>query len=279
MFEQIGNGICLITSGPTSVPIDPVRSIENFSTGLRGARMAENFLAQKWNVIFLHRRGSARPFRHRIKIDMNLEKFEAVQHEWRRNKGRLLELEFEQLDEYFEKLEELARDLERTKTSRKMILLAAAVADFVCKSATSQKIDSSATFSAIQLDKVPKMIRPLTSQWAPSVDTFSFKLETDEQKIVQKAQKYFEQGVRGVVGNELTSRQGPKSAPRIFQLEKFFTNFFTIFFTNFFYVFFYEFFTNFRRLLFINCQQNWKVEIVWIHKESKFLTLCSEGTK
>ena len=38
------SGTVLITSGGTSVPIDPVRSIENFSTGTRGARLAEYFL-------------------------------------------------------------------------------------------------------------------------------------------------------------------------------------------------------------------------------------------
>jgi phosphopantothenate-cysteine ligase len=56
--ENIGNGVVLITSGPTSVPIDPVRSIENFSTGVRGARLAENFLKENWNVIFLYRNNS-----------------------------------------------------------------------------------------------------------------------------------------------------------------------------------------------------------------------------
>ena len=87
-----------------------------------------------------------------------------------------------------------------------MILLAAAVSDFVCKPKNS-KIDSSEDFSVIELDKVEKMIQPLTSQWAPSVSTFSFKLETDENNIERKARKYFDQGVSGVIGNELKSRR------------------------------------------------------------------------
>jgi phosphopantothenate-cysteine ligase len=69
--NHCSEGICLITSGPTSVPIDPVRSIENFSTGTRGARLAEYFLEEGWSVIFLYRENSVRPFRHRISIDMD----------------------------------------------------------------------------------------------------------------------------------------------------------------------------------------------------------------
>lgn len=206
MFENLGNGICLITSGATSVPIDPVRSIENFSTGVRGARLAENFLNQNWNVIFLYRQHSAQPFRHRVNIDLSIEKFQSIQNDWRINKNRLVEIPYLTLDDYFEKLESLSKELEGTKSSTKMILLAAAVSDFVCKS-TSSKIDSSEDFSVIELDKVPKLVKTLTSQWAPSVDTFSFKLETDENKIEGKARKYFDQGVKGIIGNELKSRR------------------------------------------------------------------------
>ena len=112
MFENIGNGICLITSGATSVPIDPVRSIENFSTGTRGARLAENFLKQNWNVIFLHRHNSAQPFRHRVKIELSLEKFQQIQTDWNINKNRLVEISFNTLDEYFDNLKSLSKQLE-----------------------------------------------------------------------------------------------------------------------------------------------------------------------
>lgn len=87
-----------------------------------------------------------------------------------------------------------------------MIFLAAAVSDFTCKSKTS-KIDSSEDFSSIELEKVPKLISTLTGTWAPTVSIFSFKLETDEEKIVKKSQKYFSQGVAGVIGNELLTRR------------------------------------------------------------------------
>ena len=73
--NSIKCGICIITSGPTSIPIDPVRSIENFSTGIRGARMAESFLKEGWTVVFLYRKNTARPFRHRLDIEMSLDSF------------------------------------------------------------------------------------------------------------------------------------------------------------------------------------------------------------
>lgn len=65
--------IVLITSGGTSIKLEKntVRSIENFSTGKRGALCAENFLESNYKVIFLHRRESCKPYLHRI----NLEKY------------------------------------------------------------------------------------------------------------------------------------------------------------------------------------------------------------
>ena len=49
--------IILVTSGGTSVPLElnTVRSIENFSTGTRGARSAEFFLKEGHPVIFFYR--------------------------------------------------------------------------------------------------------------------------------------------------------------------------------------------------------------------------------
>lgn len=39
-----------------------VRSIENFSTGLRGALSAEEFLKKGYEVIYLHRDNAILPF-------------------------------------------------------------------------------------------------------------------------------------------------------------------------------------------------------------------------
>jgi len=52
--------IIFITSGGTSVPLEKntVRSIENFSTGRRGALSAEYFLKAGFPVVFFYREGS-----------------------------------------------------------------------------------------------------------------------------------------------------------------------------------------------------------------------------
>ena len=47
----------------------------------------------------------------------------------------------------------------------------------------------------IELDKVEKILPSVTFSWAPSVSVFSFKLETEEEKVEPKAIKYFDQGI------------------------------------------------------------------------------------
>lgn len=56
--------IVFITSGGTSVPLETntVRSIENFSSGLRGAASAEYFIKQGYVVIYYYRDKCLRPF-------------------------------------------------------------------------------------------------------------------------------------------------------------------------------------------------------------------------
>jgi phosphopantothenate-cysteine ligase len=60
-----------VTSGGTSVPLEKntVRSIENFSTGRRGALSAESFLREGFYVIFLYRKNSIQPFK--VHLDLN----------------------------------------------------------------------------------------------------------------------------------------------------------------------------------------------------------------
>jgi len=51
----------LITSGATREPIDGVRCITNFSTGKTGAKLAERFAAEGWEVWYLHGAQAAEP--------------------------------------------------------------------------------------------------------------------------------------------------------------------------------------------------------------------------
>lgn len=56
--------IVLVTSGGTAadLEVNAVRSLENFSTGLRGAISVEKFLARGYSVVHLWRVGSASPY-------------------------------------------------------------------------------------------------------------------------------------------------------------------------------------------------------------------------
>ena len=56
--------VALVSSGGTAVDLEvrAVRSLENFSTGLRGALAVETLLRKGYAVIHLHRTGSAAPF-------------------------------------------------------------------------------------------------------------------------------------------------------------------------------------------------------------------------
>jgi phosphopantothenate-cysteine ligase len=68
----------LITSGGTSIPLErkTVRSIENFSTGQRGATSAEFFLKNGYFVIFMARDRSLKPFSWRYDADAFLSHLE-----------------------------------------------------------------------------------------------------------------------------------------------------------------------------------------------------------
>ena len=58
---------------------------------------------------------------------MSPEKFLLVQDEYRRSKDRLIEIEFNTLDEYFGRLEEYSKILEVSIAEKKIILLVRAL--------------------------------------------------------------------------------------------------------------------------------------------------------
>ena len=64
-----GKRIVCVTSGGTTVPLEKntVRFLDNFSTGTRGAVSAEQFLAQGYAVIYLHRTTCEQPFARSLK--------------------------------------------------------------------------------------------------------------------------------------------------------------------------------------------------------------------
>lgn len=95
---------------------------------------------------------------------------------------------FETVDEYLQRLQQIAILLQPQK-HRALFYLAAAVSDFYipAEHLAQHKIQSS-TGLTLELFQVPKTLHLLTSNWAPNAFVVSFKLETDEKILISKAQ-------------------------------------------------------------------------------------------
>jgi phosphopantothenate-cysteine ligase len=236
--------IVLVSSGGTTVPLErnTVRFIDNFSTGNRGAGSAEQFLAAGYSVIFLHRRGSAFPFRRAAEKALQQQQPPAAggdEGDVARGRGllterdvaacraalagalqppeardRFLSVSFASVFEYLALLQAAARALEPAGT-RAAVFLAAAVSDFYVPEPdmATHKIQSSGGGGAggggglsLSLSAVPKCLGLLKQRWAPSCYCASFKLETNAHILLAKAAKAIAgYGVDAVVANELAS--------------------------------------------------------------------------
>ncbi|OVA06619.1 DNA/pantothenate metabolism flavoprotein [Macleaya cordata] len=227
-----GERIVCVTSGGTTVPLEQrcVRYIDNFSSGHRGAASTEYFLKAGYAVIFLHRRGTCQPYCRSLPEDSLLECFELTEEssvqgvfnvkcdiEKHLNshlsqaveQGLLLKLPFTTIFEYLQILRMVATSM-KSLGSRGMFYLAAAVSDFYVpwESMVEHKIQSASGPLDMRLAQVPKMLSMLRKEWAPMAFCISFKLETDSNILLKKAdmalRKY---KMHMVVANELLSRK------------------------------------------------------------------------
>ncbi len=101
--------VVFVTSGGTSVPLErnTVRSLENFSSGSRGAASVEEFLEAQCDVIFLHSRRSQRlPFHRslRDKVSSSLTSSESEVRS-RTNNFSPIELRNQLEQQFYEPLE------------------------------------------------------------------------------------------------------------------------------------------------------------------------------
>ncbi|XP_062219406.1 phosphopantothenate--cysteine ligase 1-like [Phragmites australis] len=202
--------IVCVTSGGTTVPLEQrcVRYIDNFSSGHRGAASTEYFLKAGYAVIFVHRRGSCQPYCRFLPDDSFLKFFDvnaeskvqvAESHAAIVEKaigeyckaiegGSLLKLPFTTIFEYLQLLKMVAASMSSVGLHG-MFYLAAAVSDFYVPwdSMAKHKIQSAGGPLDMRLSQVPKMLSVLRNQWAPLAFCISFKLETDSDILVQKA--------------------------------------------------------------------------------------------
>jgi hypothetical protein len=227
--------IVLLTSGGTTIPLEKncVRFIDNFSRGNRGAFSAEAFLAAGYAVIFLSRAGSAQPFvvdfqeslgvtslvdifkleadgSVCVAVDSHTELAQAARRATQVvQEGTFLQIQFTTLFEYVAYLEALSTALAPLGPSV-IFYLAAAVSDFFVpwRDLAEHKIQSSGGELHLTLQRVPKALGTLKTRWAPEAMVVSFKLETDQRLLIEKAKKAItEYGVHMVVANELHTRK------------------------------------------------------------------------
>ncbi|KAM3200269.1 phosphopantothenate-cysteine ligase 2-like isoform X1 [Capsicum annuum] len=225
-----------------------VRYIDNFSSGHRGSASTEYFLKAGYSVIFLYRRGTCQPFCRSLPEDPLLECFtstddsnsqvdpsyaEVVKRAITENRsavsrGFLLKLPFTTIFEYLQILQLIAVSLRSLGLSA-MFYLAAAVSDFYVpwesmndrnttmtsapKSQASygrtiHKIQSGSGPLDMRLAQVPKMLYVLRNEWAPLAFCISFKLETDTDILLGKADMALKKyKMHMVVANELSTRK------------------------------------------------------------------------
>jgi len=217
----------VVTSGGTKVPLEQrtVRFVDNFSTGTRGSRSAEAFLAAGYRVIFAHRVGSKQPYVSHLSpaqifdalslqgTDLTADPDSGLHQLVADRKAALdsqalIEIPFESVDDYLWLLRVLGTGLAHLG-SNVMFFLAAAVSDYYVPlgSLPEHKIQSSADALTLTLDPVPKLLGALTSLWAPDALIVSFKLETDKDLVEPKARKAIAKyNVDIVVANRLDNR-------------------------------------------------------------------------
>ncbi|KAJ7468110.1 DNA/pantothenate metabolism flavoprotein [Mycena latifolia] len=232
--------VVLVTSGGTTVPLElnVVRFLDNFSAGTRGATSAEYFLKAGYAVIFMHRQFSLQPFsRHYSHSTNPFLDFLALEGEGDAGKGTvgitpakradadllavltaykrvqaagtLHTLTFVTVDDYLWLLRAVSQTLSALRR-RAMYYLAAAVSDFFLprQKMSEHKIQSGKGSLHIEMDQVPKVLKPMVEEWTRDGYIVSFKLETDARLLIPKARAALERyGHQVVIGNELHTRK------------------------------------------------------------------------
>ncbi|CAL4099104.1 unnamed protein product, partial [Meganyctiphanes norvegica] len=139
---------------------------------------------------------------------------QTVQPIWRdyqkvKSEGRLLWVTYTTLSDYLWLLRAATVCLQE-RAPKALLYLAAAVSDFYIPPDQMQehKIQSSGGALTVQLQLVPKMLQPLVSVWGPELFVVSFKLETDEKMLIDKAQGALQKYKHDlVIGNLLKTRR------------------------------------------------------------------------
>jgi len=208
------------------VPLEQltVRFVDNFSSGTRGAASTEYFLDEGYKVVFLNRQKSIQPYarhipsvldvleldgRTNVKVkSCHASKIQSVLESYEKYKSSCFAITYESLGDYLWLLKGISTEL-NSIGARGMLYLAAAVSDFyIPKNDMPEHKIQSDRRPEITFSLVPKMLRPLVKEWAPAAYIVSFKLETDSNILLQKAEKALKLYQHNmVIANMLTTRK------------------------------------------------------------------------
>ncbi|KAF7326035.1 Phosphopantothenate--cysteine ligase CAB2 [Mycena kentingensis (nom. inval.)] len=204
-----GRNVVLVTSGGTTVPLElnVVRFLDNFSAGTRGAT-SEYFLNAGYAVIFMHRQFSLQPFSRHYSHSTNpfldfltiendttcitddkradehllsvLRAYKSVQQA-----GTLHTMTFVTVNDYLWLLRAVSQEMSVLRR-RTMYYLAAAVSDFFLptQKMSEHKIQSGKGSLHIEMDQVPKILKPMVEEWTRDGYIVSFKLETESELLI-----------------------------------------------------------------------------------------------
>ena len=232
MAEQMSKSLkmVLVTSGGTCVPLEKgaVRYLDNFSTGLRGARSAEQFLLHGYSVILLKRDNAKFPFAEMLDLpikllseagyfydifcefcpELDVRNSDYDKSSFMEMANRLFIVNFVTVNEYFWFLRHICKFC---AVFEKQFLLysAAAVSDYYIplEKLPVDKIPSGQTELTLTFQPVPKALKFVLAKWCPQSFMVTFKLETDENLLAEKCHKAIASYQHhAVVGNILTTR-------------------------------------------------------------------------
>ncbi|KAH8084344.1 phosphopantothenate-cysteine ligase [Cristinia sonorae] len=232
-----GRRVVLVTSGGTTVPLElnVVRFLDNFSAGTRGATSAEYFLKAGYAVIFMHRQFSLQPFSRHYShsthpfldfLDVNPADTDGHQisvtpveqaqllnvlttYKKVHQTGVLHTLTFVTVNDYLWLLRAVSKELSVLGRNA-LFYLAAAVSDFFLprQKMSEHKIQSGKGSLHIEMDQVPKILKPLVNEWTREGFIVSFKLETDPELLIPKSRTALSRyGHQVVIGNDLHRRK------------------------------------------------------------------------
>lgn len=194
----------LVTSGGTKVPIDTVRHIGNMSSGTFGSKIGSKILEDGHNLWFLTPQEGKTPLKvttdlNGISSDFAIKEAVGELLIAKSYKKRYYEIPYRNFDEYAKQLEFYIKN-----NKFDIVILAAAVSDYIVKNPVSGKIHSSNKLT-IELEPAQKLIRQVRS-WGFNGILVGFKLlvgSTEDQLISAARKSVNENGCDMVVANDL----------------------------------------------------------------------------